>query len=130
MRKVTQRKPRINKTMDKVGRSLLDHAEEIFHLASGLDTAVRDDVSQGLAYIVAAGYDSLASNLNLPTEGWMSWIDMSTADWFRRRGFAEWFCVGAAAGFRKSRPRTLQERIIKIRRVKSKPRIKKTGKAA
>ena len=128
MRKVTHRKPTFNKTMDKAGKAILQHAEDLWKLSSGLDTAVREDMATGLAHIVAAGYDTIASNLDLPTEGWMSYIDGATADWFRKRGFAEWFCVGAGAGFRKSRPRTLSERPpIRIRRVRAKRNVKKVS---
>ena len=108
-RAVTHRKPRFNHAMEKRGKWLLQTADEIFKQSDDLDTAVRDNIAEGLGRIVMAGYDCLASNLNLDTDGWMSFIDNSTADWFRNRGFAEWFCIAAANGFNKSRPRILSE---------------------
>lgn len=117
-RRVTQRKPRFNKTLEKYGKYLLNTAEEIHRGSATLDTSVRGTISEGLAYIVQAGNDCVASNLDLTTEQWMSFIDNATADWFRTRGYAEWFCIGAACQFRKSRPRILSEMTVKVRRVK------------
>lgn len=111
--RATHRAKRFNKQLDDTGKWLLEIAEDIYYRVSSLDTAVRDDVCEGLARIVHAGNDCVAANLNLNTEQWMSFIDGATADWFRRRGFAEWFCVAAANGFRKSRPRDLAERIVR-----------------
>lgn len=108
-RAITHRKPRFNHALDKRGKRLLQMAEELWKQADGLDTAVRDNIAEGLGRIVMAGYDCLASNLSLDTDEWMSFIDNSTADWFRNRGFAEWFCIAAANGFNKSRPRVLSE---------------------
>ena len=67
-----------------------------------------------LARIVQAGNDCVASNLELTTDQWMSFIDNATADWFRSRGYAEWFCLGAASGFNKSRPQSLDETFFRI----------------
>ena len=118
--KQPNRRKRFNKQMQDMGRFLLDSSEEIWHKAQGLDTAVRDDIAEGLAHVVHAGYDCLASNHDLTTEGWMSFIDTATADWFRSRGFAEWFAIAAANGFRCSRPRILSERVVKVRRPRKK----------
>jgi hypothetical protein len=123
MRRVTNRKKRFSKQMADIGRFLLDSSEEVWRKAQSLDTAVRDDIAEGLAHVVHAGYDCLASNHDLTTEGWMSFIDNATADWFRDKGFAEWFALAAANGFRCSRPRILSERIVKVRR--SKKHVKK-----
>ena len=118
MRTVTHRKPRYNKPMSNLGQWLLQTAEQILWKVAGLDTAVRDNVSTGLTYIVQAGNDCTASNLDLTTDQWMSFIDNATADWFRARGYAEWFCIAAACGFSKRRPRTLDEGIFRIRKVR------------
>ena len=115
------RKRSYNKKMADLGKWLLQIAEEIRVKASGLDTSVRDSVSEGLAYIVQAGNDCTAQNLDLTTDQWMSFIDNATADWFRSRGYAEWFCLAAASSFRKSRPRTLDEHIVRI--IKSHPKL-------
>jgi hypothetical protein len=101
----THRRRRTSKRMSNLSKWLLDVAEQIRHETSGLDTAVRDDISQGLSHIVRAANDCAALNLDLSTDQWMSFIDNATADWFRERGYAEWFCLAAASGFRTSRPR-------------------------
>jgi hypothetical protein len=123
---MTHRKIRFNKDMDDTGRWLLATAEEIRKRCDGLDTAVRDSVAEGIAYIVQAGNDCMASNLDLTTDQWMSFIDKATADWFRSRGYAEWFAVGAATGFNRSRPRILDDRCFNVvrRTPKRKPRKK------
>lgn len=96
------------KALDTYGQTILADCARIWRAANGLDTAVRDDVAQGLTHLVRSAYDSLASNMNIKdTTAWTAFIDNSTAEWFRQRGFAEWFCAGAATGFRTSRPRTL-----------------------
>jgi hypothetical protein len=117
VRRVTHRKQRFNKALNDCGRSLLEHAEELWHKADGLDTAVRDEVAEGIARIVRAGYDCLATNIPYhTTDEWMAYIDHATAEWFRDRGFAEWFCIAASRGFNSSRPRILAERIVHVRK--------------
>lgn len=116
-RAVTHRKFRFNKAMNDCGQSLLEHAEELWLKADHLDTAVRDEIAEGVARIVRAGYDCLACNIPYyTTDEWMAYIDHSTAEWFRARGFAEWFCIAASRGFNSSRPRILAERIIRVRK--------------
>jgi hypothetical protein len=113
-RRVTHRAFRFSKTMNLIGKSYLEAAEELWKKADGLDTAVRDEIAEGLARIVRAGYDCLASNIPYhTTDEWMAFIDHSTAEWFRGRGFAEWFCIAASCGFNSSRPRDLTEVIIR-----------------
>lgn len=100
-------KRRWNDAADK----MLTHVQAVFDLASGFDTAVRDSVSDGLAYLVYAAFDCRAIALELKDfESINSFIDGSTAEWFRQRGYAEWYCCGAGAMFHTSRPRTLAER--------------------
>lgn len=124
----TRRARRFNKTYADLGKWLIATAEEIWRRSAGLDTSVRDSVAEGLAYIVSAANDCTAQNLDLTVEQWMSWIDQATADWFRARGFAEWFCIAAASGFRKSRPRILSDLHIKYRKAKPrKKRVKPEG---
>src|ERR1700723_2213639 len=98
-RKTHNYRKKFSASLDKTGKYLLATAEEIWKQSDNLDTAVRDNISQGLAYIVSAGNDCVASNLNFTTEQWMSFIDNATANWFRNRGFAEWFCIAAATHF-------------------------------
>jgi len=114
---VTHRKHRFNKALNDCGTSLLEHAEELWRKADGLDTAVRDEVAEGVAFIVRAGYDCLATNIPYhTTDEWMAYIDHATAEWFRDRGFAEWFCIAAARGFNSSRPRIREERVVRVRK--------------
>jgi hypothetical protein len=118
---VTHRKHQFNKALNDCGRTLLEHAEEIWRKAAGLDTAVRDEIAEGVARIVRAGYDCLATNIPYhTTDEWMAYIDHATAEWFRERGFAEWFCIAASQGFNSSRPRILSERMVTVRRTRSK----------
>jgi hypothetical protein len=105
--------------MNKLASEMLKVCETMFQACGGLDTAVRDDVSTGLAYLVHSAYDTMASVMDISdTTAWMAFIDNATAEWFRQRGFAEWYCLAAASLFHTSRPRTLAEisSTIKFRR--------------
>jgi hypothetical protein len=114
--RVTKRKSQVRRRLRKVpkpteleraGTFLLETAQEILSRSSMLDTAVRDTVAQGLAYIVHAGNDCLVSGKSLPTMPWLMAIDGSTEEWFRSRGFVPWFCRAAASLFHTSYPREL-----------------------
>lgn len=92
--------------------ALLAHAESIWQQADGFDTAVRDSIAEGLAYIVNAAFDCRANAMEFSTvEEWSSFIDFSTAGWFRARGFFEWFCGATAALFHSTPPRHLIQSI-------------------
>ena len=119
-RKVTSRRLPALKTYTNVARELLEHAERIFELSDGLDTAVRDVIADGLANIVHSAFDTQSIAANIPNEGSHGYIVSNTEEWFRDRGFAEWFCHGAGQLFTTSRPRILSERIFKVRRVSAK----------
>jgi len=113
LRRVTHRRWRFNKAYNDCGKSLLESAADIWSKADGLDTAVRDEIAEGVARVVRAGYDCLAQNIPYhTTDEWIAYIEHATADWFRERGFAEWFCIAAANGFNSSRPRDLSEVIV------------------
>ena len=88
---------------------LLGRAERTMNQTDLLETAVRSEISTGLAYLVRAAYDCKAATMHLDMAASFAFIETSTAEWFRWRGFAEWFCQAAAAGFNTSRPRTLRE---------------------
>jgi hypothetical protein len=88
---------------DREAHRMLDHAQEIFEASAGLDTAVRDSVAEGLAYIVHAAYDSQACSVNLGPESFSDFIEKKTCEWFASRGFADWFCQGASLLFNTSR---------------------------
>ena len=118
--------PATLKAYKRHGENLLAQAATIWNEADLLDTAVRDDVATGLAHLVHAAYDSIANSIDISdTTAWMAFIDNATAEWFRERGFAEWFCLAAACTFNTSRPRTLVElqHTVKVRRVR--PRNKR-----
>lgn len=96
------------KRWNAAANDLLLHAQQIFDLSANFDTAVRDDIAQGLAPIVRAAYDCRANAQYFDdTNTWMAFIDSCTAQWFRDHGFVEWFCVGAATGFNTTPPRTV-----------------------
>lgn len=103
------------KRWDNAADLLLQQCAEIFEQSSHFDTAVRDTVAEGLAYLVHSAFDCREIALDMRDyESINSFIDNSTAEWFRERGFAEWFCCAAASLFRTSRPRTLAERKIAL----------------
>lgn len=111
-RKAVIRNPRFSRQMAELSVYFLTTADEILCRSGGLDTAVRDNVAEGLATIVRAGHDCAAGNIAFATtDQWMNFIDNATADWFRARGFAEWFCLAAANGFRSGPNRTKIQQI-------------------
>jgi len=90
----------------------LQACTEIFDAADRLDTAVRATVSTGLAYLLHSAYDSQAVNLGLEGLAFSAFPDSCTAEWFRNRGFAEWFCIGAGNLFHSSPPRVLNPFLV------------------
>ena len=133
MKKVAPRRRRIRRRerpsikVKELSKRLLDQAEDIFQHTQGLDTAVRDSVANGLAYIVHAAYDCAADSITFPdTKSWMAFIDGAVAEWFRDKGFAEWYCAAAANLFNCSRPRIQADREMSIvfRRAKPGGRVK------
>jgi len=99
--------------------ALLEHCRDVWRDAAGLDTAVRDSIAHGLASLVHAAFDCRAIAIEFrDTESWIAFIRSSTAQWFRDRGFVEWFCAGAATLFMTSPPRCLSDLIV----VRKKPR--------
>jgi hypothetical protein len=120
-----KRKPQKPSKYATVAHQYLEHAEAIWASADNFDTAVRDDVAEGLAHIVRAAYDCQALDAGLQGLAFLNFIDQNTAEWFRRREFSEWFCIAAACGFNTSRPRELKdwrfEPVPNVRRRKVKP---------
>lgn len=115
-------KKRWNNAADK----MLTYCREVYELSSGFDTAVRDSVASGLAYLIHAAFDCRSIALDFQDyESMNAFIDNSTAEWFRERGYVEWFCAGSAALFNTTPPRLLADMIVKVRRVR-KVRRKKT----
>lgn len=96
---LTHRKPKVNKGLDLLGQDLLAEAQSLFERTTDLDTAVREVVHDGLAYIVHAAYDTLACANCVSDLDFGTYIQTKTYEWFRDRGFVEWFCVGASTLF-------------------------------
>ena len=95
-----------DKGMEKLAKLYLERAGELFAACDSMDTAVRDSVSEGLAYIVHAGYDCQGCAYDI--QQFHEFVDKKTREWFESRGFADWFCEAAACGFNSSKPRILQ----------------------
>ena len=113
-----------NRALEKYAEETLRACAERWNAAADLDTAVRDNVAQGLAYLVYSAYDSLACSRDLGSAAdhyasSYAFISGSTAEWFRERGFAEWFCIGAGSLFNNQRPRVIHEEPVKIIRRRS-----------
>jgi len=103
----TAEKKRWNNAADK----MLSHCREVYELSSGFDTTVRDSVASGLAYLVHAAFDCRSIALDFKDfESSNAFIDNSTAEWFRERGYVEWFSAGAASLFNTTPPRRLADR--------------------
>lgn len=99
LRAVTHRAPRYNKTMDALATKMLDQAQALFEQSADLDTAVRDVVHEGLAYIVHSAYDTQAIAKCVSDFDSAAYIQQKTYEWFRSHEFVEWFCVGASTLF-------------------------------
>lgn len=122
MRRVTQRRPKINLKMRALAASMLEQAQAIFDQSANLDTAVRDIVSEGLARIVFAAYDTSACAECVSDFDSVAYIHTKTYEWFRARGFVEWFCVGASTLFLTT-PRNFYR--YKVNRANKAVRIKR-----
>ena len=106
-RRISQRQPKFNVKMDNLATTMLEQAQALFEGSSYLDTIIRDITAEGLARIVYCAYDTQAIAARTEfTEGTLSdfdavnYIQSKTYDWFREKGFVEWFCVGASTLFR------------------------------
>lgn len=104
------------KRYDALAKEFLDASGAIFDRIGDVDTAVGDGIAKGLAYIVEAGYDCQATSLELQDEAFWSFTQSSTAEWFRSRGFAEWFCQGAGHCWRTHPPRIRRVPNVVIRK--------------
>jgi len=130
-RKRTQREHASDRTFNLMADRLLSHASQLFDENNRLDTAVRDEISEAIARLVRAAFDTRACAMQFKDiESWAAFIDSSTAQWMRDRGFAEWFCAAAATGFNTSRPRIMAgpKSEMKVRVFRS--RVAKRKKAA
>ncbi len=98
-RAVTRREPKPNATLNKLADSMLERTESLWKDAAQLDTAVRDDVAKGLAYVIYAAYDTKAIAECISDFDSVDYIRTKTYEWFRGHGFVEWFCAGASTLF-------------------------------
>jgi hypothetical protein len=105
--------------LDRYAKETLERCAAMWDAAEGLDTAVRDNVAQGLAYLVWSAYDSVSVSkaLGYACDDYgasVSFVAGATAKWFRDRGFAEWFCIAAGELFHNQRPRLKSELKFKV----------------
>jgi hypothetical protein len=122
MRRVKRATHKPNLKMDALAQSMLDQAEKIFQQSASLDTAVRDVVSEGLARLVYAAYDTRGCAQLISDFDFRDYIEEQTYKWFRDHGYVEWFCRGAAVLFRTSERqffRSLQWRRLPLKRKKA-----------
>ncbi len=121
LRRITNRRPspQANKRYNDLADRTLAKCEQIWEDAGYLDTAVRDTIADGIAYLLYSAYDCRAVALGLKDEEFVAYPGSCVAAWFRQRGFAEWYCLAAANLFRTSRPRVKAENLIVIRRRKA-----------
>jgi hypothetical protein len=101
-RKINYRRPRIDAGMNRLADEMLARAQFLFDASADLDTAVRDVVSEGLAFIVYAAYDTQAVAQCVSDLDCAAYIQQKTYLWFRDHEFVEWFCVGASTLFKTS----------------------------
>jgi hypothetical protein len=117
---------RFSEALAKSAKRQFELAEAIFQECGGLDTAMRDISHDGLARLIYVAYDTIACNQNWPPEQAQQFIEQSTAEWFRSRGFVEWYCIGASHCFSRIPPRSRADIDIRIHRVY--PKRKKTSR--
>lgn len=98
-RVITVRKFRPSKELERIAANYLELAQQIFESSAPLDTAMRECASDGIARVVYVAYDTMESNRQIP-EGT---IEQHVRQWFSSRGFADWYCDGAACGFVRMR---------------------------
>jgi len=114
-RTIKYRKPTLafKREMERVAQGILIFCDHLWRGdASGLDTSPRDTLADGIAYLLYVAYDCQACGLGLHDEAFRGFIGNSVAEWFRSRGFAEWYCEGAANLFHTTRPRILADLVI------------------
>lgn len=123
-----RRRGSVNKSLERYAAATLQMCSDAWERAEGLDTAVRDTVADGLAYLVESAYDSIAFSRDLGAKNdggaaLHAFISGGVSQWFRDRGFAEWYCIGAGSLFRTQRPRILADRsVFRIHRKSGRPR--------
>jgi hypothetical protein len=125
-RRQYNRKPRRDQSLADLSAKMLDRAQHLFDESADLDTAVRDVVYEGLAYIVYAAFDTRAVAECVSDFDCGPYIQQHTYQWFRDHEFVEWFCAGASTLF-KTTPRCF----FRFRRAnKGKPAVMKVEKVS
>lgn len=95
------------KLMNSIADDILAKCQEMYEQSAGLDTAVRDTMATGLAYLLHVAYDCRAGALSIEGEDFCTYIDAGVAQWLRDHEYTEWFCVAASRLFSTSDPRRL-----------------------
>jgi hypothetical protein len=113
VKRKTRRAYKPNSKLGIVANQMLEKAGEIFAMSSELDTTIRDTVADGLAYLVYSAFDTRAIAENIVEFNVAEYIQHCTYQWFRDRGFVEWFCVGASTLFRTTPRHFFQRTIVK-----------------
>ena len=125
--------PSFKRSMDRIAYDILSFCDEMWRGdGSMLDTSVRDVFADGIARLLHVAYDCQGCGLGLNGEAFWGFIQSSIAEWFRSRGFSEWYCQGAANLFHISRPRVLVDEVIgspKRRKRQKKYTIRRTTKS-
>lgn len=124
VKRVITRRPGPIKSLDRYAEKTLAMCAERWDAAADLDTAVRDNVAQGLAYLVWSAYDSISCSkgIGFSCDNYSAsatFVSGATANWFREREFAEWFCIAAGELFHNQRPRLRAEWPATRRRLRS-----------
>ncbi len=121
-RAITMRKPSASyvRQMNEIADSILAQCQTMYEQSADLDTAVRDTMASGLAYLLNAAYDCRAGALGIEGEDFCTYINAGVAQWFRDHEYTEWFCVAASRLFSTSDPRRLaREQMIVFRKKKA-----------
>lgn len=105
--------PSFKRNMQRTADGIFNYCCELWRGdGSNLDSSVQGVLSNGIAKLLHVAFDCQACALGLQGEAFSGFIDSSVAEWFRSRGFAEWYCQGAGCLFNNSRPRIMEDRVI------------------
>jgi len=115
MKRFKRRRPKPNAKLKTLATAMLFEAETLFGMATDLDTAVRDEVHEGLAFVVYAAFDTLAIAECVSDSDHVAFIQQKTYEWFRDKGFVEWFCAGASTLFRTTPRSFFRVKAVKAR---------------
>ena len=112
---IKYRKPSASfkRNYEQAAQRILDYCDKLWRGdGSMLDTSVRDVLADGIARLLHVAFDCQSCALGLHNEAHYGFMGSSIAEWFRARGFAEWYCQGTATLFCTSRPQILSDQVI------------------